>query len=269
MRQRRRIVYSFVLITTIMAAGLWVRPFRADGRSGESGPVGIASANPAAMQPYLQGAPRKPRVAISAADVWTGREHAAHYTVLDSDSPTRGPSRGEMSLEATERPGRWNYQRLGQRVEFLTVADDGSITMDGLENIERDVTVKLVPAVAVLPARLEPDRPIRREVRMTVYDRQNPSRVKSSGDAVITLCYDADQTLNTPAGKFECRRIRLTWDADFGFGSTSSTTTCYYADDVGLIAENYDAHTTILLFTEERHITAVLAETPRPLAIAE
>ena len=269
MRQRRRIAYSVAIIGIVTAAGLWVWPFRADGGGAGGGAVLLAPANPDAIRAYLQGAPRQPREAVGAAQLWIGREQAAKYTVADSNASKSGTARGEMTLKGGDRRGQWQYERLGQRIEFLTVAADGSVVLDRLENIERGVIVKLNPPVAVLPARLEPNRPVRHDVRMTVYDRGNPSQVKSSGKAVITVRYDADQTLSTPAGRFDCHRIRLTWDADFGFGTTASTTTCYYAEGVGLIAEDYDAQTTILLFTEERHITAVLAETPRLLGTSE
>lgn len=222
-----------------------------------------AKPDPAALREYTAGTPRQPQKAVVVEHVWIGRDHSAMYEVEDTDGALGD---GRMTLQGDS--DSWNYARLGQRIEKLEAGEDGSLMLRELDNIEKGVIIRFNPPVMVVPARLEPGKPVTTTARMTILERADPTNVRSSGKMKVTVVYDATQTLNTPAGRFDCHRVRLNWDADFGFGSTHSAITCYYNEKVGLVAEDYQSRTTILLFKDSRQITAVMSKPPQPLTAA-
>lgn len=246
------------LVILVAFIGYVGRPQPVDARPAEPLPP-----NPEAMKPFAVGEPRHPAGPVAARDVFPLRSHQAAYVVTDNRSPG-GVS--EMTLLASaDDKARWRFDRLGQRVERLRLEGNGSIVMIGMENLEHDVVIELEKPICVLPARLVPGQRLRGASKMKVLDRNNPRHVRDSGKIAMTVWYDADQTLHTPAGDFECRRVWIECDASFTLGNTRSTSAYYYADGVGLVAEIYDSRTAILLFPQERHIRAVLADAPQPM----
>ncbi len=217
-------------------------------------------ADPAAIAAIAAGPPREPAGPLALEKFWQWQPLSARYDVTDN---TRADFKASMSLVAPADPSApWEYKRLGQRVERVRRAADGSVMLESLVNLDKNIIAKFTPALCVMTATLDPGSVHETKAEMFVVSREHPKHKKADGTGVMTVVYDADQTLTTPAGKFECHRIRVTCDADFGLGSTHSVSTYYYADKIGLVAECYDSQSTLLMISSERHIRSILLEMP-------
>ncbi len=229
------------------------------GEGLEANPDGIAR---------FEAGPLKPATsALTVVSVWQWRPAATHFQLTDNRSDRR---EGEMTL--SESPGAtqtWRCERFGVRTETLSVAEDGSVKFEAMDIIEKGVIARFSPALTAAPAVLEPGKVYTSAAEMTIVDRQDTSHVKATGSAVMTVVYDADQPLATPAGKFDCHRVRLTCEADFGWGSMTIVSTFFYAEGAGLVAEEYDACNWLLFTRRVRHISAVLAAPPGTTAARE
>jgi hypothetical protein len=225
-------------------------------------PAAEPAPDPAGMKAFVPTVPRPANRPLDVGGVWQWQPSKAVYKVKDSQAKGH---EAPMTLTPPLKPGEpWKYERLGQRVESMVKADDGSVQLIALDNIEKGVIVKFTPALCVMPPVLQPNQVHETKADITVVSRENPEHQKASGTAVMSVVYDADQQVKTPAGEFACHRIRVTCDADFGWGSTRNVSTYYYAEKVGLVAENYDSQTTLLLIGSERHIRSILAQLPEP-----
>lgn len=220
---------------------------------------------PAPLAVFVADAPRAPRPGAVAVNVWPFR-HARHdYRILT------GPGKGDTGHVVLNPPAEddphqtWTHALLGQHIERLRFTRDGSLELVALEDIANDLVIAFATPIVILPASLPANQPIESISPITIYDREDRQQVKDRGQASFRVVYDADETLDLPAGRFDCRRIVIRCDATFGLGELHTVTHMYLADGVGLVAERYKESGRILIFprsSERTMVRVTPAESP-------
>lgn len=121
----------------------------------------------------------------------------------------------------------------------LVLTEGGSVALSQEKNLIEGVVVDFEPPLWVLPAMLPSggEACVFESVKMTVHPSDALDKVKASGKVQHTVCYEADETLNTPAGRFRTHRLVSRFEADLGTSRVENITTQWFAPDLGIIAE--------------------------------
>ena len=156
----------------------------------------------------------------------------------------------------------WHREQQDVRVERFDRDEQGNLRLTHLEDVENDLIVKFVDPPVAFAETIQPCESVTGSSDIEVFRRSNPDRRIESGTASSSVTYDADQTLHTPAGRFECRRLVIECSSKFGLGESTVRTILYHADGVGLVAEHYVEKAVVLIFPRTVTRTMVLAAPP-------
>jgi hypothetical protein len=126
-----------------------------------------------------------------------------------------------------------------EREQKLVLTEGHSVALSQEINHVEKVRVEFEPPMWVLPARLPTDgsQCVFESVRMTVLAIDNPKDIRARGRVKHSVCYEADETLETPAGRFQAHRLVSRFNADLGTSRVENITTQWFVQDVGLVAE--------------------------------
>ncbi len=122
----------------------------------------------------------------------------------------------------------------------MRLGPDGALLIERSTEARDDVFTVFEPALVAMPGALEAGVAHTQAFRMVVHPIAAPGKVKTQGEARQTIVYEADQTVGTPAGTFECRRVLTIFEADLGPARVEVLTRSWYAPRVGLVAETID-----------------------------
>lgn len=125
------------------------------------------------------------------------------------------------------------------REQHIVLTEGGSIALSSEVNRVEGVVVEFEPPMYVLPARLPLDgqQCVYENIRMVVRPLADRTLERASGKVRHSVCYEADETLRTPAGEFRAHRLVSRFSADLGASKIENVTTQWYVLGVGLIAE--------------------------------
>ncbi len=125
------------------------------------------------------------------------------------------------------------------REQRIVLTEGGSISLSSETNRAEGVVVEFEPPMYVLPARLPLDgqQCVYENIRMVVRPLSDPDKERASGKVRHSVCYEADETLRTPAGEFRAHRLVSRFSANLGASKVENVTTQWYVQGVGLIAE--------------------------------
>lgn len=117
--------------------------------------------------------------------------------------------------------------------------EGGGLAISEEINHTEGVRVEFTPPMYILPAELPLDREecVFEDIKMVVRDADRPDRIKAEGTVRHVVCYEADETIRTPAGSFLAHRISSRFEADMGASRVENVTIQWFVPEVGLIAE--------------------------------
>lgn len=148
------------------------------------------------------------------------------------------------------------------RIEHLGFDEDGAILAGAVEDLEHEALTRYDPPLPMLPAGIEPGEPMTSRADLTVLDRSNPDRQKDRGSCERTITYEADQSVITPAGRFDCLRIRSEYEADLTLATVTQTSVAWYAPRVGMVAERYREQVKAFIINTDKQWRMLLREKP-------
>lgn len=128
---------------------------------------------------------------------------------------------------------------LGQLSELqLVVTGAGDLAV--ARSVERadDAATEFAPPMLLVPARLERGAKVEQTLTMTVRPLGEPTQVRNQGRATRRVEYVGDERVRVPAGEFDARHLRSVLEANLGGPEVRVTIDLWYADGVGLIAED-------------------------------
>lgn len=134
-----------------------------------------------------------------------------------------------------------------KRTQYLKLADDGGIVMTGVHDESHNALTQYDPPLPLIPAGLKPGEPMVVESKMTIVNAMDKKTILDRGTCTQTIVHDLDETLETPAGRFDCKRLTITYEAKLGLAKVRKTAVEHYAEGVGLIREATDEHVQSIL----------------------
>ena len=219
---------------------------------------------PALLADYMAG-PARPGVGLADDAVYSPlREGTWTYQQVDPDHA--GQSAEQTLSRADDDPhAPWRRADPGSnQIRHLAAGDRHAIVMWAVEDLKRGVISQFGGGIPVMLQTLEPGRPVQNTCPIKVVFRNNPEKIMQQGQCTATLTYEADQRVRVPAGEFDAKRIRLEFNSTFDFAKVSSTSIMYYADGVGLVAEDYVENGVAAIIPWSKKRTLVLTDYPHP-----
>lgn len=148
------------------------------------------------------------------------------------------------------------------RIEHIGLDKDGSLLIGAVEDLEHDALTRYDPALPRLPADLKQDEPMRFKAKLTVLDRNDTDRERDRGSCEQAITYEADQRVITPAGRFNCLRIRTEYKAELTLATVNQNTRDWYAPRVGLVAREHEERVRAFILNMDKEWRILLREKP-------
>lgn len=145
----------------------------------------------------------------------------------------------------------WTWAAEDFRVTTLSIDDDGGIRIKSDIEFDEDADARYAPPLPMLPAKLEPDKPVTAESKMTVYDA-NGKKIKAKGTCRVTIELLGKRSVDTPIGPIECYVIRTTRKIDLDLANVEVVIHNAYAPALGkgkgsgLVRQAFERHTKAL-----------------------
>ncbi|MDP7348968.1 MAG: hypothetical protein QF735_12070, partial [Phycisphaeraceae bacterium] len=169
--------------------------------------------------------PLRPPTPIAQTDrLFRLQVGTVHYAIVDGDEAEQI---AELRIE--QQDDAWVRHAPGGRITHLTVDAAGNIIVTAVEDLDHDVITRYDPPLMLMPAALEPNKPIIIESSMTIVDRDDPARQVDEGTCRQLFVHDGDQVVMAPAGRFDCHRIRMKYRAKLRFAEVTTQTVRHYA----------------------------------------
>ncbi len=171
--------------------------------------------------------------------------------LVERHRPLEGGAGVMLTLERVEveptASGGGDVAVEGTRSVMQMRATDGGdlVLVRSVEHADDAITV-FDPPMLAMPAQLPPGETRTQELRMVVHPRGRPERIKAQGPARRTVVYEVDQRVRTPAGEFDCRRVRSLLVAELGTARVRVETRQWFAAGAGLVAEESTERVTTL-----------------------
>ena len=213
----------------------------------------LAAPPPKALSRFVVSDPLVPVAAILAETLQPLADSRSEFSNL-GDWSDQATTLQTMEADA----GQWQRAQQEVRVERFERDAQGNLRLIQLEDVENNLIIRFTDPPIVFETKMRPLRAITSRSPIEVFRRSRPDRRIETGTARLTITYDADQTLETPAGRFDCHRLIVECEAEFGLGSLEVYSTMYHADGVGLVAEHYTEEGRVLIFGHEVTRTLVL-----------
>ncbi len=211
-----------------------------------------------AMSDHVAGPPREPTPVADPpiADLEAGE---TKYEIAAGKDAGKTIVRTVRRVDEDEA-SPWRRDMGHGRVQYLRRTDEGVVELTAIEEAERKAITRFDEALVVMTPKLKPDEPLKMTTKATVFSRDDPGVQIDRGDCAWTLTYDADQRIVTPAGTFDCRRIRAEYRGQFSLAKVTSVTWLYYTPTGELAAEHYEERGTAIFLPWTKTHTILLAE---------
>lgn len=175
---------------------------------------------------------------------------------------TEGDDEGQKSILTltNQGDGIWSLHQEGEFREALQQDDDGAILLISSRVKQDDSLLQFTPAVAKLPATLEPGKPVtvKANVRVTALSDGDE---KASGSYSSTIELIGKCRMKVPAGEFDTYMVRTTEKFSFDLATVVVVTSTAYVLDVGPIYRRQEKTVNTLgLFPETTVTTFALDE---------
>lgn len=130
----------------------------------------------------------------------------------------------------------------------LVRTEAGGLAISEEVNHTEGVRVEFTPPMYVLPAELPigGEQCVYEDIHMVVRPIDQPDRVKAQGTVRHVVCYEADETLRTPAGEYKAHRVMSRFEADLGASKIENVSDQWYVPGIGLVAERRHEQTRAL-----------------------
>lgn len=242
-----------------------------------SGPVGCASGS-------------KETPALESGGAWIGAESAPSsvltvrdaypFVGLQDDEPVPGVevpgadgaliSRWEVlagehsgrvirAERTPDGPRTWRVRSVieetGEVLEVRVLRFDestGSLVLLDTEQTDRGVRVVMRPEPNSMPAELPAAETVTQEMSLRMPYLKDPRRLRTEGRGVMTLEYDADQTVTVNGKALEARRVREVFTTNVTAAKAVRTINRWFVPGLGMVAERWDEEVRVLGLTSER-----------------
>ncbi len=211
-----------------------------------------------AMADHVAGPPLPPGELVDAADTADVLRHsgAKRFLVVDGDGKgDRLVRRLTSKGSGDDRVAFVRELGNGQVQQEVSEAESGLHRLAAVEDSEHAALTRFEPALQLSWG--AQGKAVTTEAKATVVKADDHSQQIDAGESNMTVTHDADQRIVTPAGTFDCQRIRTDYEGRFGMARVKSTRYQYFALEVGLVAEHYEEKGVALIVPWKKSHTIV------------
>jgi len=151
-----------------------------------------------------------------------------------------------------------------KHVRFVSSDGKGGILLHKVEDQGRNAITFFEKPLVVYTPDLKPNEPLTTTTHARVTRFKTPDKDLDSGTSSMTITLDGEQRIKTPAGEFDTMRIKMEFKSMFKMAEVSSVAWVYYADGVGIVAEDYSETGRALVFPWFKSRTILLVDYPKP-----
>ena len=174
----------------------------------------------------------------------------------DGATPPR-PTQHTLREPTSDQPGSIRVQRVfydanGRPDEstrtvmtLQRTADGAVVLLQTIEHADKVIT-DFDPPMVIFPATLTGGQPFLQTLRMVVHPIDRPRSIKTSGPATHEIELLGRESISTPAGTFDCFKVRTTLRASLGGAKVVQTTDTHFAPGAGIIAESQSLRVAVL-----------------------
>lgn len=179
---------------------------------------------------------------------------------------TQGPDEGSqqtvewMPAKATGSSGRYQFGQ--EEVILLRTEKEGSLVIEGVEDIQADSVTRYDPPEPFLLRGLAPGEHQQTRMSIKVFSTQDPKKVTHQGELHMTYEYLGAYRLTVPAGTFDTAIIKSTLSGKVGPAKIEDIQYRFFAQKVGLVAtiENRQV-SALLVYQSNKSVAKVLSQT--------
>jgi hypothetical protein len=226
-----------------------------------TGPVGHVP-TPEHLQPYALGPATAPTPMKPGAVYSPLREGT--WTYQHVGTKQNGETIEQRLSRAAGNPqeGWRRYDGSSNQIRHLDGEGDGNVTMLAVEDLDKNVITQFAKAIPVMLTTMRPNTPITVSCDAAAISRKNPNRTMDSGTCTVTLTHIADQRLKLPAGTFDVKLIKLELNNDMKYVDVQSVSLLYYAENIGMVAEDYIENGRAIVVPWKKQRTLVITRFP-------
>lgn len=154
----------------------------------------------------------------------------------------------------------WRYT-FGDRVLFLHATSGQSLAVVTEQDTRQGVMTKYSPGEPMLIAGMNPGDSRTMQVKVAVYDLNDPSNLEHSGSLDLTITYVGAYKVTVPAGTYDAAALLWNFKGKVGPATIDDTQARLVAADVGMVAaaEKRDV-AAMLLYNDNSKVGKVLKQ---------
>lgn len=254
-------IVNMKTLLCLLTAGLLIGCSQNKADTQMAGPPGHVP-TPEHLQPYALGpatapTPMKPDAIYSPLRQGT-------WTYQHVDAKHKGDT-VEQRLSRADDNSQTAWQRYdgsSNQIRHLAGQGDGNVTMLAVEDLDKNVITRFAQAIPVMLTTMKPNEPITVSCNAEAVSRKNPDRQMDAGTCTVTLTHIADQRLKLPAGTFNVKLIKLELNNDMKYVDVQSVSLLYYAENIGMVAEDYIENGRAVIVPWKKQRTLVITSFP-------
>ncbi len=197
---------------------------------------------------------------------WIPLQDSVHTFVRTSGTNT-GQVESIRLKGATTSQSKWTQEDPAHWTRYLNPTSTG-IRVPSAVNVPNAVISKYAPAQPLILSDITPGTVVSETVAVKVYDLNDPSTVSYTGTLKMDYQDLGGFKVQVPAGTYDTRLIKVTYDGKVGPASVQDSAWVLYAQGVGPVAfVNYKDVSAFLFYDKESRFGAVLqsvSSTPQP-----
>lgn len=163
-------------------------------------------------------------------------DHVREFLVVSGKQAGTTIKHVLKQLEQDHSEARWRYAIGEKYTAYVSLSDDGSISLETDTDQHNGVISRYAPVGPVLLAGLRPGESKRLTIEVAVYDLDEPTKLTHTGELDLTYTYVGAYEITVPAGKYKAALIRSIYEGKVGPADVKDVQYRFFAENVGEVA---------------------------------
>lgn len=193
------------------------------------------------------------------SDWFLSKPGTQHFQIVQGSES--GAMQAVEWVPPVTNPFMGRYQFGHEEVLLLRTERDGSMTIEGVEDIQAKSITRYDPPEPFLLTGLSPGDSRQTRMSVKVFSLQDPQEITHQGELQVAHEYLGAFRLSVPAGNFDTLVTKSTFSGKVGPAKIEDVQYRFFARHVGLVATIENRHVSaLLLYQSSTSITKVLSQ---------
>ena len=167
---------------------------------------------------------------------------------------TAGGNRGDLQTDSIGKSKNASAEKSWRRmvgkkyIEYFRVKEGGKLLEISEADLTEDVITHYNPPILLMYDGLRPGETIKQEIKITVYDLDDPTDAKYRGKLAVTHSYVGAYEVSVPAGRYETVLLKSTFVGKVGPASVNDFGYVFFSKGHGVVASVERMHVGAFLF---------------------